>query len=152
MPGVRLSSYKGVMTKVQGLPNPHFATAGLLVEALAAHDFDALALALDPDATMQTLLPRGFVEWRGISEICDAFETWFGDVDEFEVVDATVGQVGALLQLRWRVRVKGDRFGENPMIAEQYLFAQTDGHARVNHMRLLCSGFWSEVDSLNLNY
>lgn len=60
-------SYNMTMTQVRPSSNPHFAVAGVLVEALAAHDFDGLAAALEPDAEMSTLLPRGFVEWADCS-------------------------------------------------------------------------------------
>ena len=142
--GGAVPSYNVAVTTTQPSSNPHFATAGVLVEALAAHDFGGLAAALEPDATMATLLPRGFVEWRGAGEICAAFEKWFGDVEDFELADASVGQVGALLQLRWRVRLQGIRFGADPMVAEQCLYATTGPNARITHIRLLCSGFWSE--------
>ena len=137
-------SYNVAMTEVHAPSNPLFGIAGVLVEALADHDFDGLAAALDPDATMSALLPRGFVEWHGAAQICAAFEKWFGDVEEFEVSDASVGQVGALLQLRWRVRLRGIRFGEEPMVAEQCAYATSSPGARIGHIRLLCSGFWNE--------
>jgi hypothetical protein len=132
------------MTSTEPTSNPHFAVAGALVDALAAGDFDGLAAALDPDATMAALLPRGYVEWHGAGEICATFATWFGNVEEFEVNDATVGQVGELLQLRWRVRVQGDRFGAEPMVAEQCAYASTGPRARIDRIRLLCTGFWNE--------
>lgn len=137
-------SYNVTMTDVQPRPDARFGVAGVLVDALAAHDFDGLADALDPDATMSALLPRGFVEWHGAAGICAAFERWFGDVEQFEVNDAAIGQVGALLQLRWRVRVQGARFGSEPMVAEQCAYATCGTDARITRVRLLCSGFWGE--------
>jgi hypothetical protein len=137
-------SYNVTMTEVQAASGAQFGIAGVFVDALAAHDFDGLAAALDPDATMSALLPRGFVEWHGAGEICAAFAKWFGNVDEFEVADAAIGQVGALLQLRWRVRLQGERFGAEPMIVEQYAYATCGANARIDRIRLLCSGFWNE--------
>jgi SnoaL-like domain len=132
------------MSTTQPTANPHFAIAGVLVEALAAHDFDGIAAALEPDATMAALLPGRNGSWEGAADVCRAFATWFGDVDEFEVADVSVGQVGELLQLRWRVRVRGIRFGAEPMIAEQSAYASTGPNGRIDRIRLLCSGFWSE--------
>src|SRR5690348_5938632 len=110
---------------------PHFATAGVVVEAVAARDYARLAGALDDNATLSALLPRGFDEWRGPADICAAFERWFGDVETFEIADASVGQVGALLQLRWRVRVEGGpRFAGTPMVAEQNVYATTNAAGR----------------------
>ena len=125
-------------------PAPNFAVAGQLLETLAAGDFAGLGTLLEPDATMSALLPRGFDEWRGPGEICAAFERWFGDVDEFEVVDASVGQVGARLQLRWRVRVCGARFGAGARLVEQHVYADTAPSGLIGGLRLLCSGYCGE--------
>lgn len=137
-------SYNVTMTEVQAASGAQFGIAGVFVDALVAHDFDGLAAALEPDATMSSLLPRGFVEWHGAEEICAAFHKWFGDVEEYEVVDVAIGQVGALLQLRWRVRVRGVRFGAEPMVAEQCAYASSSMSTRIDRVRLLCSGFWHE--------
>ncbi|HEY5014480.1 MAG TPA: nuclear transport factor 2 family protein [Acidimicrobiia bacterium] len=124
---------------------PHFAAAGSFLEALAAQDFERLAAALDDDASLSALLPRGFCEWRGAAEIAAMFEKWFGDVDEFEVADAAVGQVGSRLQLRWRMRVRGGpRFGDDAMVVEQHVYADTAPTGRIRSMSLLCSGFCKE--------
>ena len=123
---------------------PQFAVAGSFLESLAARDFDRLATALDDDASLSALLPRGFDEWRGAEAITGAFVGWFGDVDEFEVVDASVGQVGSRLQLRWRVRVRGGRFNDDAMVVEQHVYAATGATGRIRAMSLLCSGFCKE--------
>jgi SnoaL-like protein len=132
------------MTTTPLASNPHFAVAGELVEALAGRNFEGLAATLEPDAMMSTLLPRGFVEWQGAEEICGAFGMWFGDVDTFEISDAEVGHVGDLMQIRWRVRVRGGPRFPEPMVIEQCVYASTTGNARINQIRLLCSGFRAE--------
>jgi hypothetical protein len=125
-------------------PAPHFEAAGMLLDALAAHDFAALGEALDGAATMCCLLPRGYREMDGPDEITAAFRTWFGDVDRFEVVDASVGQIGDLLELRWRLRVEGGRFEDEVKVVEQHAYATLGDSGRIDHLRLLCSGFWDE--------
>jgi hypothetical protein len=72
------------------------------------------------------------------------FERWFGDVEKCEVADAAVGQVGPLLQLRWRIRLQGPRLGNKPMVVEQHAYATTGPNGRIQQMSLLCSGFWDE--------
>jgi len=123
---------------------PPFTTAGVLLEALTVHDFQHLAAALDVDASMSALLPGGFHEWNGAVAICAAFERWFGDTDTYEVVDATIGRIGALLELRWRLRLGADRFGDAVMVVEQHVYARTGPAGRISHISLLCSGFWKE--------
>ena len=127
-----------------GPGSPHFAAAGIVLDALTAHDFARFDDALDADASLSALLPRGFREWHGASEICAQFERWFGDVERFEVADASVGQVGALLQLTWRLRLKGERLGDETMIVEQHAYAATGASGRIERLSLLCSGFWEE--------
>ncbi len=125
-------------------PTPCFEAAGQLLEALGAADFEQLAAAFEVDASLSALLPSGFREWEGPTAISGAFERWFGNVDEFELADASVGQIGQLLQMRWRLRLRGLRFGSDPMIVEQNIYATTGPNDRVQHMSLLCSGFWPE--------
>jgi hypothetical protein len=125
------------------LPAP-FEAAGALLDAVCARDFDGIAEALQPDATMSALLPRGFREWTGAESIASAFATWFGDLDRFAVADAAVGKVGPLVQMSWRLRVGGGRFEAASKVIEQQVFAGVGADGRIHHVSLLCSGFWDE--------
>lgn len=137
--------YNGGMNTTDTSPSaPQFAVAGSFLEALAANDFHRLAATLDDDASLSALLPRGFREWHGAGEISAVFEQWFGDVEEFEVADASVGQVGSRLQLRWRVRLRGARLGGEAMVVEQHVYADTAATGRIRSMSLLCSGYCRE--------
>jgi hypothetical protein len=131
-------------TSTTSSSSPQFAVAGSFLEAMAAHDFPRLAMALDPDATLSALLPRGYDEWHGADAICAQFATWFGDAREYEVADAAVGQVGGLLELRWRLRICCERFGGEPKVVEQHVYAVTGPTGRIQSLRLLCSGFCNE--------
>ena len=132
------------MTTAASPTGPQFATAGLFIERLTEGDFDRLAAALERDVTLTALLPRGFREWEGSDAVCGAFTTWFGGMDEYEMLDATVGQVGARLQLRWRLHVRGGRLGPEDFVVEQYCYADGGPNARIQHMALVCSGFCRE--------
>ena len=48
------------------------------------------------------------------------------------------------LQLTWRLRLKGERLGDESMIVEQHVYAATGASGRIERMSLLCSGFWEE--------
>ena len=133
------------MTTATSPTAPQFATAGLFIERLTAGDFDRLALALEPDVKLSALLPRGFREFEGRDEVCGAFTTWFGGFDEYEMVDATVGQVGTRLQLRWRLHVHGGRLGPEDFVVEQHVLRRSPGRTgRIQQMALVCSGFCKE--------
>jgi hypothetical protein len=132
------------MTEAQAPASPQFAAAGLFLEKLAAGDFEQLGVALEPDVKLHALLPRGFDEWEGREAVCGAFDRFFGDLDTCEVIDATIGQVGDRLQLRWRMRARGDRLGPEEFVVEQACYADTGTTGRLQYLALVCSGFRKE--------
>ena len=82
-----------------------WSVGGVFLEALANRDFDRLAATLAPTVRFRAMLPRGPVDWEGAQAVSDAFGSWFGGADDFEVLDATVGEVGGRLHLSWRLRL-----------------------------------------------
>jgi hypothetical protein len=126
---------------------PLFSVAGTFLEGLAAQDFSRLASSLADDAHLTALVPSGFKQWNGSAEISATFRSWFGNVDEFELVDAAVGEVGSRLHLRWRARVQAaPRFGAGWFVVEQQVYADTGADGRIAQLFLLCSGFCRETD------
>jgi len=129
----------------QPCPRPDPAAArwsvgGLLVEAVAARDFGRVADCFEPDATMRALLPSGPATFEGPDEIAASFRRWFGGADGFEVVDATVGDVGTRLHVAWRLRVDSTPRGARGWhVIEQQAYCQTA--ERIEALDLLCSGF-----------
>jgi hypothetical protein len=123
---------------------PLFSVAGAFLEGLAAQDFPRIAATLDEDAHLTALVPSGFKQWDGPEQIGATFRRWFGDVDEFELVDASVGEVGQRLHLRWRARVQAPRFGAGWFVVEQQVYADTGADGRIAQLFLLCSGFCRE--------
>jgi len=124
---------------------PLFSVAGSFLEGLAAQDFARLAATLDDGAHMTGLVPSGFKEWDGPEEITATFRRWFGEVAGFDLVDAVVGEVGPRLYLRWRGRVHHGRLGEDWLVVEQQVYADTGSDGRIHRLFLLCSGFWPET-------
>jgi hypothetical protein len=144
MPRTPSAAYNITMkTAEDPTPAPEFAAAGSFLEALAAADFLGLKSVLDEDATLAALLPGGFKEWHGADAIAATFERWFGNVEQCELVDGSLGQVGSRLQLRWQLRLRAERLGGG-RIVEQYAYADTLSTGRIHHMSLLCSGFCDE--------
>ena len=121
-------------------PPTRWSVAGLLLEAIAARDFGRMADCFEPAATMRALLPRGPAEFHGAGEIAAAFRTWFGKAEGFEVLDATVGDVGGRLHASWRLRVHPTPRGDDRWhVIEQQAYAEAG--ARISALDLLCSGF-----------
>ena len=127
-------------------PNPpRFSVAGTFLETLAEQDFGRLGSRLRDDAYLRALVPKGLREWDGPEQICAAFTGWFGDVEDFELVDAVIGEVGPRLHLRWRVRVRARRLGDGWFVVEQQVYSDADDQGRISRLALLCSGYCPEL-------
>jgi hypothetical protein len=124
------------------------ARADTVVDAVARRDFGCLAAALHDDVHLRALLPGGFNEWHGRSAVHAAFTGWFDGLDEYELLDADIGEVGARLHLHWRLRVRAARMAAGrPLMVDQHVYADIDADDQIYRLSLLCSGFCSEVAS-----
>ena len=142
--------YNGFMTTIHDHSAasvvPQFARAGSFLEGLAAQDFAQLGGALAPDARLRALLPPGLREWTGAEVIASRFAGWFGDTEDFDLVEATVGEVGGRLHLHWRLRLRAERLGAGWFTVEQQAYADTDEGGRIAQLDLLCTGYRPEGD------
>ena len=125
---------------------PQFARAGSLLEGLAGQDFAQLGSALAAGARLRALLPPGLREWTGAQVIADQFALWFGNTQDFDLVEATVGEVGGRLHLHWRLRLRAERLGTGWFTVEQQAYADTDDGGRIAQLDLLCTGYRPEGD------
>ena len=124
-----------------------WSVAGKFLEALSVRDYERLAASLHEGVHFRALLPPGSWEWEGRDEAAAAFRAWFGAAERFEVVDATVGDVGGRLQMTWRIRMRPAPFdiGEGWYLIEQHAFA--DAADTIEALDLVCSGFRAEPTS-----
>jgi len=125
---------------------PESAPAGSFLEGLAAQDFAQLGDALTGDVRLRALLPPGLRVWTGAETIADVFASWFGDTEDFEFVEATIGEVGGRLHLHWRLRLQAERLGLGWYTVEQQAYADTDDGGRIARLDLLCTGYRPEGD------
>ena len=116
------------------------------LDALGARAFDRIENTLAPDMRMRTLLPSGHHDFAGASEAAAAFADWFGDAQEFEVVQAGADEVAeARLHLAYRFRVRRPE-AETTEVIEQHAFCKVlDG--RIVTIDLVCSGFRPALES-----
>ena len=124
---------------------PQFALAGAFLEGLIAQDFGLLSGALAADARLRALVPSGLREWAGAEAITDRFAGWFGDTEDFELIEATVGEVGGRLHLQWRLRLRAERLGSGWFTVEQQVYADTADGGRIVRLDLLCTGYRPEA-------
>lgn len=129
--------------------NPHpvarWSVGGAFLEALANRDYQLMAATLAPAVRFRAMLPPGAMDWEGAATVTTAFSSWFGEAEKFELVDATVGEVGGRLHLSWRLRVRPAPFGlgEGWHVIEQQAYA--DAGDLIQTLDLLCSGFQPEL-------
>ena len=131
-----------VLDTVDSHDGAGWPAAGRFLEALALRDFAALASCLHPDLRFRALVPPGPFETAGAEQALSRFRTWFAGDDAFEVVDASIGQVGSRIYLRWRVRMRSASDPGSVRLVEQHAFASAGD--RIESLDLLCSGFQQE--------
>jgi len=121
-----------------------WSVGGVFLEALANRDYRRMAAALAPAVRFRAMLPPGPMDWEGCDTVSGVFRSWFGEAEDFELVDATVGEVGGRLHLSWRLRVRPAPFDIGPgwHVIEQQAYA--DAGDTIDSLDLLCSGFHPE--------
>ena len=122
-------------------PVARWSVGGVFLEALAARDYQRMACALSPGVRLRAMLPSGPTDRSGADAVVGLFASWFREAEGFEVVDATVGEVGGRLHLAWRLRVRPAPFpnGEGWHVIEQHAYA--DATTTIETLHLLSSGF-----------
>ena len=135
-------------SSIHGAPSvvPPSAVAGSFIQGLATQDFAELGGALAADACLRALLPSGLHELAGAGAIAHRFERWFGETEEFDLVEAAVDEFGGRLHLHWRVRMRAERLGAGWFTVEQQAYADTDHGGRIARLDLLCTGYLPEGD------
>jgi len=127
----------------RAVPRPE--CTGAFLGGLAAQDFAQLSGALAAEARLRALLPSGLREWAGAQAIADRFARWFGETEEFQLVDVAVGEVGGRLHLHWRIRLRADRLGSGWFTVEQQVYADTGQDGHIARLDLLCTGYLPEA-------
>jgi hypothetical protein len=130
-----------VMSTTNDQPSARWSVGGVFLEALAIRDYAQMASTLSGDVRFRAMLPPGPMDWNGAEEVAGVFGSWFGEAEEFELVDAAVGEVGGRLHLSWRLRVRPAPFGlgDGWHVIEQQAYA--DAADTIDTLDLLCSGF-----------
>ena len=126
-----------------------WSVGGVFLEALANRDYVRMGTALGSGVRFRAMLPPGPMNWEGRDAVTEAFSSWFGEAEGFELVDATVGEVGGRLHLSWRLRVRPAPFGigEGWHVIEQQDYA--DATETIEALDHLCSGFHPEAVAAN---
>ena len=126
-------------------PVARWSVGGVFLEAFANRNYEQLAATLAPDVRFRAMLPPGPMDWEGPTTVAEVFSSWFAAADDFELIDASVGEVGGRLHLSWRLRVRPAPFGIGAgwHVIEQQAYA--DAGDTITSLDLLCSGFRAEL-------
>ena len=124
---------------------PPVDVARRFLDCLAVQDFEALAANFSDDVRLRALLPGDTKEWEGPERVAATFARWFGNTQEFELVETTVDERGPRVHMAWYARVRAERFGEGWFRVEQHAYAEADDDSRIRHLWLTCSGYVAET-------
>ena len=122
-----------------------WSVGGVFLEAFANRNYEQLAATLAPHVRFRAMLPPGPMDWEGPTTVAEVFRSWFAAAEDFELIDASVGEVGGRLHLSWRLRVRPAPFeiGDGWHVIEQQAYA--DAGDTITSLDLLCSGFRADV-------
>jgi len=123
---------------------PSLVAAGRFIDGLAAGDLDAVADAVADDVRFRALLPRRQLELQSREAFRSTFDTWFGNADHWELVEAVIGEVGGRIHLRWRLRLTKPDLGPGTFVVEQQIYADAGPDGTLRDVALICTGFRPE--------
>ena len=113
--------------------------SGVFLDALTRRDFDGMRACLDPDVRFRALVPHGLLEFTGSDETVGWFRELFADKATYDVLDASIGQIGTRMYMQWRLQTTSPNAPCRLAVVEQHAFAT--GGTRIETLDLLCSGF-----------
>lgn len=107
------------------------------VAAVAERAYSRLATTLAPNVRMRALVPPGLIEVSGQEAASARFSSWFGGVEELELVSSGSEAIADRLHVHYRLRVR--KPGDVWKLVEQHLLCALDGD-RITALDLICSG------------
>ena len=109
------------------------------VDAIVAHDWDAVAACFAPDARLIAVVPKEkpFREKAGREDAAALIRAWFGDADVTELVSSEIEPIADRIRIAYRIH---EHEPDGWYLVEQVAYATVsdDGFADMN---LACSGF-----------
>ena len=114
------------------------------VEAIVAHDWEALAGCFAPDARFTAVVPKedAFRDRAGREAAARQLQAWFGDADVTELVSSEVEPIADRVRIMYRIH---EHEPDGWYLIEQIAYA-TVGAEGFSEMNLACSGFRSVPD------
>ncbi len=109
------------------------------VDAIVAHDWDALAACFTPDARLVAVVPKEkpFREKAGRDDATALIRAWFGDADITELLSSEVEPLADRIRIAYRIH---EHEPDGWYLVDQIAYATVDGSGFAD-MNLACSGF-----------
>jgi ketosteroid isomerase-like protein len=109
------------------------------VDAIVAHDWEAIARCFAPDAVFHAVVPNAkpFREQEGGDAAAQQMRRWFGDADITELVSSTVEPMHDRVHVAYRIH---EHEPDGWYLVEQHAFI-TPARGGFAAMDLVCSGF-----------
>lgn len=123
---------------------PRLEAAGRFIDGFAARDLDVVAGTLAVDVRFRALLPRRVLDLAGREAFRATLDMWFGNANDWELVEAVLGEVGGRIHLRWRLRLTKPDLGPGTFVVEQQVYADAGSDGTLRDVALLCTGFRPE--------
>lgn len=111
--------------------------AARFLDALERRDFDAIAATFANDGRLRGLVPPGLREADDHDAIAERFRIWFGETEDFALVDSSAEALADVVKIRWRVAGTQPEIGR--FVLEQTAYARA-GDGGFEWMNLVCSG------------
>ena len=115
---------------------PLEATA-VLIDSIAAQEFDAIAGLLAEDARLRALVPARLREEEGRDDVVARLRFWFGDTEALELLESDVEELAG--RVRFRYRLRGREAERGWVVQEQSGYVDVVG-GRIAAIDLVCSG------------
>jgi hypothetical protein len=110
------------------------------MEALSVRDFERLQTSFQEGVQFRALMPTGIRGALGAAEAVLWLRRWFGDADEFEVLNSSVDLVANRLHFVYSFRLH--KHGEWQIIDQEAYCTVSD--SQIDVMYLVSSGFRAE--------
>ena len=133
------------MTSLADEPGITGSPVRVFLDCLAQQDFERLASTFSDDVHLRALLPAELREWEGPDRVTKSFVRWFGNTQEYELVDAGVDVIPPCVHMWWRARLRAERLGDGWFVVEQQAYADIDDAHRIQRLSLVCSGYKPEA-------
>ncbi len=111
--------------------------ASAFLNALLRRDFDQVKRTLAPKVRFRALVPSGIREAQGADEATNWLRTWFGNSEDFQVLDSGVEEFAGRSHLWYRFALTREG---RPTVVGQEGFCDTTTSG-ITDLALVCSGF-----------